>query len=167
MMLRRNILLFPVLLVCAYGQGTTGSHTVTQNYSFPPTGLASSETAQLNVLNVAQASTTTNATAPSCTGTITFTNAAGTAVGSAISFTTSGAKIFSQQLAFSELGSAANRGEFVAAVQLTTTFPSKATCSPVFSLETFDSSTGATHIFLGNSAASATLRPFNDFSVDR
>jgi hypothetical protein len=63
-----------------------------------------------------------------------------------------------------ELGLTGNRGEFVVAVQVTTTFPSKAPCSPVFSLETFDSATGATHIFLGNAVAA---RPVNDFPFDR
>jgi hypothetical protein len=167
-MFRRSILLVPVLLVCAYGQGTTGSRTLTQNYLFPPIGLASSETAQVNVLNIAPASaaanaTAGNATAPSCTGTITFANAAGTAIGSAVSFATAGTQIFSKQLAFSELGVTGMRGEFVASVQATTAFPSKAPCSLVFSLETFDDATGATHIFLGNAASAQRLpvQPLN------
>jgi hypothetical protein len=156
----RSGLLLPVLIACAYGQGSTGTSTVTRDYSFPPTGLGSSETAQVNVLNIAPASTSANATAPSCTGTISFANAAGKATtgnSSPVSFTTTGSQIFSTQLTFAELGASGSRGEFVATVALTSTVPSKAPCSLVFSLETFDNSTYATHIFLGNSAANSSL----------
>jgi len=166
-MFRRSILLVPSLMACAYGQGMSGSYTSMQNYSFPPTGLASSETAQVNVLNIAQASTAANATAPSCTGTITFANAAGSAIGSAISFTTTGSQIYSKQLAFSDLSASGNRGEFVATVQVSTTFPPKTPCAAAFSLETFDSSTGATHIFLSNPAVAAIARPVVEFPFSR
>jgi hypothetical protein len=155
-MFRRSVLLIPALLACAYGQGTTATRTVTQNFSFPPTGLASSETAQVNVANIAPASTAANATAPSCAGTITFANAVGTSIGSAVSFTTAGSQIFSKQLTFNELDLTGIRGEFVATIQLTTTLPSKTPCAPVFSLETFDTASGVTHIFQGNAAALAT-----------
>jgi len=155
----RTALLVPVVFACAYGQGTTGAATFTRSYSFPPTGLASTETAQVNVVNIAVASTAANAVAPSCTGNIIFTNAGGTAIGSAITFTTTGSQISSTTLAFSALGAKGNRGEFIASVQETTTVPAKAPCSLVFSLETFDNSTGATHIFLGNSGASAGPQP--------
>jgi hypothetical protein len=160
-MFRRGILLIPALLACAYAQGTTATRTVTQNFSFPPAGLASSETAQVNVANIAPASTGANAVAPACTGTITFANAAGATLGSAVSFTTTSNQIFSKQLAFNELDLTGIRGEFVATVQITTTFPSKTPCAPVLSLETFDSSTGATHIFQGNSASLSPPRAIN------
>jgi hypothetical protein len=150
-MFNRTALFVPVLLACAYGQGTTATAIITRNYSFPPTGLSSSETAQVNVMNTAPASSTA---ASSCAGTITFGNAAGTEIGSAVPFNVTGAQIFSTQLAFSKLGMTANRGEFAVALQVTTSIPATTPCSLVFSLETFDNSTGATHIFLGNSAAS-------------
>ena len=64
-----------VLAGCALGQGTTtGSSTVTRDYAFPPVGLANSETAQVNLVNIAPASTTTGATAPACTGTCSIFN---------------------------------------------------------------------------------------------
>lgn len=108
----------------------------------------------MNVLNIAAASRNTNATAPSCAGIIMFTNSAGAAIGSE-PFTTTGSQIFSIQLAFGKLGATGNRGDFVASVQLTTAIPAKAPCSLVFSLETFDNTSGDTHIFFGDSAATA------------
>ncbi len=150
----RNLLFTPVLAVCAFGQGSTGSASFTRDFSFPPVGLASSETAQINLVNIATMSMNANAVAPSCAGTITFTGAGGTTIGSPVPFTTTGAQISSTQLAFSKLGATGNRGEFVASIQATTTIPAKAPCSLVFSLETFDNTTGATHVFLQNSVAS-------------
>lgn len=140
---------------CLFGQGTTTSSTITRNYSFPPVGLGSSETAQVNVVNIAIASTAANATAPSCPGTITFTNAAGKSVGST-SFTTTGNQITSAQLTFSTLATSGNRAEFIATVQQTVTIPTTAPCSLVFSLETYSNSTYQTDVFLGNSSASMT-----------
>ena len=153
----KGLFLTCIFAATGFGQGTTTTSSFTQNYNFPPVGLASSETAQVNIVNIAKASTTAGATAPACAGTITFTNAAGTAIGNAVSFTTTGSEVFSTSLNFSQVGASGVRGEFVASVQLTSTVPSKAPCSLVFSLETFDTSTGATHVLLGNSAAGGGL----------
>ena len=148
----RSLFLMCTFAACALAQGSTGTSTITRNYSFPPVGLASSETAQVNVVNIAQASTAAGATAPACTGTVTFTDAGGTTVGKAASFTTTGSQVSSTQLTAAELGVTGARAEFVASVQSTSSIPSKAPCALVFSLETFDSSTGVTHVYLGNSA---------------
>ena len=122
-------------------------------------GLASTETAQINLVNIAPVSTTATAEAPACTGTVTFTNAGGTVIGKAASFTTTAAQVTSVQLTFSQLqlASADVRGEFVASVQLTHSPTTTAACSLVFSLETFDSTTGVTHVYLGNSATGTVL----------
>jgi hypothetical protein len=145
-----------VLAGCAFGQGTTTS-TVTRDYYFPPVGLASSETAQLNLVNIAPASTTAGATAPACTGTVTFASASGKTIGTPVTFTTTGSQVTSMQLTFSQLDASGTRGEFLASVQLTTTFPPAAPCSLVFSLETFDNSSGVTHVYLGNSSTGTAL----------
>jgi hypothetical protein len=142
---------------CAFGQGTTTASTVSRDYAFPPVGLASSETAQVNLVNIAPASTASGATAPACTGTITFTNASGKTIGTPTSFTTTGSQVSSTQLAFSQLAASGTRGEFLATVQLTTAFPPVAACSLVFSLETFDNSSGVTHVYLGNSSTGTVL----------
>jgi hypothetical protein len=79
-MLRRGVSWVPVSHASAYGQGTAHSGTITRNNSFPPAGRITSEVAQ-SVRNIAQASTTANNTAPSCSETITCVDEAGTGAG--------------------------------------------------------------------------------------
>jgi hypothetical protein len=155
----RSLFLTCVFVTCAFGQGSTTTSTFTRDYNFPPVGLASSETAQVNIVNIAQASTAAGATAPSCTGTITFADASGKTIGMPASFSTTGSQVSSTPLMFSQLQLPAGdtRGEFVASVQLTVSFPEKAACSLVFSLETFDSMSGVTHVYLGNSSTGTAL----------
>jgi hypothetical protein len=148
-----------LFLLCAFACGAlaqTLTFNVARDYNFPPVGLSSSETAQVNLVNLAIAPIPSGATA--CSGTITFTNASGTTIGKPTSFATAGSQVFSTQLTFSQLGLAASdtRGEFVASVQVTTAF-SPAACSLVFSLETFDTASGATHVYLGNAATGTAL----------
>lgn len=152
-----SLLLTCAFATCAFSQGTTATATFTRDYSFPPVGLASSETAQVNILNVALASASANSTAPACTGTVTFVNASGKTIGTPASFTTTGSAIFSTQLTFSQLSATGTRGEFTASVQLSNALPAKAPCSLVFSLETFDDATGATHVYLGSSGIGPVL----------
>ena len=104
-MLRRSVLLIPVLLACADGQGSIQSGTIqpatiSKKYSLRPTGLASSETAQVNLFNIAQRPRPRMLPAPSCSGKIILANAAGTSVGSA-PFTTTCAEIVSTPVTFS------------------------------------------------------------------
>ncbi|HTR36386.1 MAG TPA: hypothetical protein VMH80_10815 [Bryobacteraceae bacterium] len=164
-MIIRCLVLACTFATCALAQGSAGTTlTFTRDYHFPPVGLASSETAQLNLVNVA---TSSGPLAPACTGTLTFTNAGGKAIGSPVNFTTSGSQILSTQLTFAELAPSGTRGEFTASVQLTYSAESKTPttgpCSLVVSLETFDTSTGVTHVYLGSSVGGITtpiLSPF-------
>jgi hypothetical protein len=158
-MFTRSLIFLPVLLAGAFGQQIPGGPMVTvfRGFMFPPVGLAASETAQLNIVNMAPASSVASASAPSCSGTITFTNASGATIGSAINFTTTGSQIFSTELSFAKLAATGTRAEFVAAVQLSAQTQPITPCSPAFSLETFDSTSGVTHVFLGNS--SSVLHP--------
>ena len=144
----------------AFGQGApTAPTTATRDFSFPPVGLASSETAQLNLVNIAPVPTATGAAAPSCTGTITFADASGKTIGTPANFTTTGSQVSSTQLPFSQLPvpTSGSRAEFVANVQLTLSFPEKAPCALTFSLETFDTTSGVTHVYLGNSSTGTAL----------
>jgi hypothetical protein len=137
-------------LVAAQGTGTIA--TLTRDSVFPPVGLASTETIQINVLNSATSPST--GTAASCTGTITFSSATGASIAPATPYTVAGGQVFSAKISYSSAG-LTGRAEIVGSIQSTTTIPSKAPCSLVFSLETFDTSSGVTHIFLGNATASA------------
>jgi hypothetical protein len=132
------------------------------SYNSPPVGLAYTETLQVNVTNRPSAAATytglptttiiTVPTAESCTGTISFTNAAGTTIGKPVPFTVTTGQIFSAPLPFATTGFSGIRGEVVASVQGTTTIPSTNPstnlCSLSISLETFDTNTGVTHVFL-------------------
>src|SRR5271168_2480969 len=92
---------------------TTGTRTI----NLPPAGLGSTETARINVVNVATDSST--GTAASCTGSISFLNSAGTAIGSATSFTVTSGQISSASLPFSSAGVSGIRGEIRGEIQLT------------------------------------------------
>lgn len=143
----------------AFGQTAVN---FTRDYNFPPVGLASTETAQINVVNIASTSVSATAAtseAPACTGTVTFTNASGAVIGKPTTFATTGSQVTSVQLMFKDLQLASTdvRGEFVASVQLMHSVPAAAPCSLIFSLETFDTSTGVTHVYLGNAATGTAL----------
>jgi hypothetical protein len=126
------------------------STTFTHDSRFPPVGLGSTETMQINVLNNATASS--SGTAASCTGTITFTSATGTVIGAATSFTVTSGEVFSASLPFSKAGASGTRTEIVGSIQLTVSTSSATPCALAGSLETFDTSTGATHVFVGGSS---------------
>ena len=145
---------------CVLRVGPNIHRRATRDYNFPPVGLASTETAQVNLLNLATAASTatgTTAAAPACTGTITFANSSGKTIGSATSFTTTGSQIFSTELTFSQLAATGTRGEFTASVQLTSSATvARTPCSLDVSLEAFDTTTGATHVYLGNPGLSSS-----------
>ena len=134
---------------CALAQTTTTSSTSTVTSTSAPIGLASSETLQVNVVNIATAAS--SGTAASCTGTIGFVNSSGTAIGSATSFTVTSGQIFSASLPFSKVGASGTRTEIRGVVTLTVTSGSGAVpCELRSSLESYDTATGVTHIYLAN-----------------
>jgi hypothetical protein len=132
---------------------TTTTTTPSRSFSFSPAGLASSETAQVNVANLANASS--NGTAASCNGSISFLNASGAVIGTATSFTATSGQIFSATLPFSRSGGTSVRTEIRGLVTLTSSSTANAPCSLASSFETFDTTTGATHIYLDNGLESA------------
>ena len=100
-------------MLCLFAQtSTTGTRTIT----LPPAGLGSTETAQINIVNVAANSST--GTAASCTGTISFLNSAGSTMGSATAFTLSSGQLTSASLPFSSAGLSGVRGEIRAQIAL-------------------------------------------------
>jgi len=137
----------------ASAQTTTTPSTVTRQSSFPPAGLASSETMQVNVANIATASP--SGTAASCTGTISFINSSGTTIGTAASFTLASGHGSSASLPYSQAGAGGTRAEIRGVVAVTATPGSGVPCALVSSLETYDTSTGVTHVFLAGPAEPA------------
>ena len=137
----------------ATAQSAPTAAPATRLINFPPAGLAFGETMQVNLLN--QAANPAIGTAASCTGTVSFLDASGKELAkSGGNFTVAAGAIQSISL----LGTAVNasmgsRAEIHAVVSLT--IARGTPCSLVESLETFDSSTGATHVFLTGPAASA------------
>ena len=132
-----------VLAAAALAQTTTDATTTTTTYTTTqasvPFGLAPSETAQVNLVNTASASP--SGTAASCTGTIAFFNSSDTEVGSS-AFTIASGHIAS---ATTTSGGSA-RVEIRAVVTLTGT--SGVPCQLDGSIETYDTQTGVTHLFL-------------------
>jgi hypothetical protein len=128
------------LSVTLSAQTSTSSSTIT--HALPPVGLAATETLQINLLNTAAASS--SGTAASCTGSVSFANATGTAIGSATSFTISSGEVVSVTLPFAKSGLTA-RGEIVPSFTLTIT--SGTPCALSTSLETYDTSSGVTHVY--------------------
>jgi hypothetical protein len=148
-----------VASACAFAQGSVGSSstTITTNYVFPPLGLAPSETVAVSLVNIAPVPTSATAPTPSCTGTVTFASSAGAIIGKANPFTVASGQIMTITLTATEASISASRGSILASVQQTTTRPSSAPCSLVYSLQTYDTGSGVTHLFLGN--ASTAVEP--------
>jgi hypothetical protein len=119
---------------------TTATYTTTQ--ASVPFGLAATETAQVNLINTA--SNSSSGTIASCTGTVAFYNSSNTQVGSSTPFT-----IASEHIASASLAGSAPRAEIRAVVTFTTT--SSVPCQLDSSIETYDTSTGVTHLFLPQS----------------
>jgi len=121
----------------------------TRDINYLPVGLASSETMQVNVVNLAANSS--NGTMASCTGSISFFNAAGTAIGTASSFTVTAGATSSVTLTLLKAGITGVRAEIRAVVHATTMIGHNAApCSLGSSLETFDSTLGVTHVYVSN-----------------
>lgn len=137
---------------------TTTSGTVTETSNTPAIGLASSETAQINVINTA--SNASNGTAASCTGSVTFLNAIGAAIGSASPFTAAAGAIVSVSLPFGKSGATGTRTEIRATISQTLTLNSGAPCHLQVTLETYDTSTGVTHVYLPNAVTNVAIPLF-------
>jgi hypothetical protein len=152
MFLRRTTLTFLATAIAAMGQTTTTT-TTTRDTTIGPVGVGSTETIQINVANLA--SNAASGTAASCAGSITFNNSSGAAIGTSTSFTVTAGQIFSAPLPFAKISTSNARTEVIGVIALTTTSTSEAPCELHYSLETYDSTTGVTHVYLSGAAAEA------------
>jgi hypothetical protein len=141
--IRAVVLLAAVTVFGALAQTTSTTASSTRDLGL--TGLAATETAQVFVVNTAQASS--SGTAASCVGSLSFTNAAGTAIGTATSFTLGTGQSASAALPYAQAGQS-GRAEIRAQLTLTRTPGSNTPCQLRTLFETFDTTTGATHVHL-------------------
>ena len=163
MCIRRFVLslLFVGLLTgTALAQDAALPLSLSRTVNLPVVGLASSETAQVNVVNLASSAQPVNSggTAPSggntasCTGAITFYDISGSTVTSSASFTIGTGQIFSATLPYSLIStsststSASSRTAIRAVVTTTGTASLSSPCSLAANIETFDTATGVTHV---------------------
>jgi hypothetical protein len=144
MFFRKCMLPLTAILITFSASAQTTTTSATRSFDFPPVGLASSETMQINVANSATASS--SGAAASCTGTISFTTSGGTAIGTAASFTVTSGEIYSATLPFTKTSATGIRVEIVGVISVTTT--SGTPCALRTSLETFDTDSGDTHVYL-------------------
>jgi hypothetical protein len=150
MFLRRISLTFIVAAIAGMAQTTTTT-TTTRDTTIGPVGVGSTETIQINVANLA--ANASNGAAASCTGSVTFNNSTGSPIGTSTSFTLTADQISSVALPFAKIGGTA-RTEVIGVIAMTTTMTSTsaAPCELRYSLETYDTSTGATHVYVSNAA---------------
>jgi hypothetical protein len=152
MIFRRQLLTLALAAAGAalgMAQTNTTTNPVTRQSSFPVVGLASTETVQVNVVNNAAA--TASGTAASCTGTISFLNATGNTIGTATSFTVGSGQIFSAALPFTGTGATSGSRTLIRGVVAVTFTPgSGVPCRLASTLETFDTTTGVTHVHLND-----------------
>ena len=143
--------------IAAYGQNPA------QTIVLPPVELTPNETAQINVVSSAR-------NYPgwtfwdTCQVSVTFYGAGGSAVGTPVTFTVGkGAEITSVQMPYASTGAKGSVAPVTARIALTPDAASGSTLSPpippctvAFSLQTFDTATGATHAFVSGQAALAS-----------
>jgi hypothetical protein len=135
--------------LAAWGQmtATTTIITSTLTQTSGPLGLGSTETLRVDLTNTATAVAPTNsATAASCTGSVSFLNSSGATIGTATPFTVAAGATSPVSLAFVNAGFTGNRGELRVVISLTRT--SGVPCQLETSISTFDTSSGATHLFV-------------------
>ncbi len=145
-MIRRLLFLGVGLLASTalFAQTIATPNTATVTQSLPPFGLGSTETARLDLTNLASASS--GGTSASCTGTVSFVNAAGATIGTATPYTVTSGQTSSISLAFTSAGFSGSRGELRAVIAATRT--AGVPCQLHVSLQTFDTSSGATHLYV-------------------
>jgi len=119
---------------------TTSQRTV----NLPVVGLASSETAQVNVASPGFTGVT-NAPFPTpCTGTITFYDGSGAAIGSPASFSITLAQVASASVPYSDVPGTSGNSRTIVRARVTT----NSGCSVTANIETFDAATGVTHVHI-------------------
>ncbi len=162
---RRFVLVLIAASLCtgaAVAQPVSSGSMIPRVVNLPVVNLASSETAQINIVNLAPYFTSASGTltasiTASCTGAITFYGATGIAIAPATSFTAGSGQIFSTSLPYADISQnnvvSANGGRtpIRAVVTITQTVGSGVPCTLASSLETYDTATGVTNVHIDGS----------------
>jgi hypothetical protein len=136
--------------------------TPTRTVDLPVVGLASSETAQVNVASPGFTGISDAPLPSPCTGTIAFYNASGAAIGSSTSFSITLAQVFSASVPYSAVvpGDPPPTGNGRTTIRAIVT--TSAACAVIANIETFDTATGVTHVHVeGNATVGIFPNPFN------
>lgn len=135
--------------LAAFGAEATPPLMRTSTYNFAPVGLGSTETLQVNIANLASnptlASNPAMGSPASCTASVAFLNASGAAIGTATSVTATAGETQSVKLTSTQAGTGTH-GEVRVVITLTEAVG--VPCSAVYTVETYDSSSGATHLYV-------------------
>ena len=132
-----------------FGQSTVSAPIVfTRSANFGPVGVGSTETLQVTVLNNA-----TNilplasliATPGPCAGSVSLFDASGKQIGSAASFSVAAGDMQSLKFGFGQLATSGSRVELRGTISITPSTP--AFCPLSYAVETFDTSSGSTHLY--------------------
>jgi hypothetical protein len=144
-----------VLTGSAFAQLPT-SFTRTSDYTFPLVGLAASETIQVNLINLA--ANPTNGNKSSCTGTVTFSTASqGTVIGGVTNFTLAADAVASITPSIANNVILAGASRVLIRTVVATTQTSGVPCSLAYTLNTFDTTSGVTHVFLVGASPAVPL----------
>jgi len=155
MSIRTTLLVFSTIVWVSSAAAQTTNNT--REFNFPAIAFGSTETLEVNVINVA--SNSNGGTAASCTGSIVFRNAAGATIGNPSAFTLTSGQISSARLPYASATSTGGRAAIRAAVQVTVPSATpRPPCSLQSSLELFDTATNATHVYLGGVGLSTAGR---------
>jgi hypothetical protein len=158
-MFLRNVIA-SVVISCLIAVGAMAQTTITTTTTreFALIGLGSTETAQINVLNLATTSLT--GASASCAGTIAFLNTSGATIGTSTSFTLATGQISSAILPFASAGAGLGKVHTVVRGEITLNQTSRVPCRLVSSLEVYDTNSGVTHSTSGVGAL-ATVGPIS------
>jgi hypothetical protein len=180
MHLRRFVLLLIAVSAwtgAALAQQPSASSVISRIVNLPLVNLVSSETAEVNVVNLAPSvmSVTPGAlpaegSLASCKGAITFYTSAGASIGSGTPFTIGTSQIFSASLPYSAIPqndlvvSSTGRTPVRAVVTINWTVGT-GPCSLASNIETYDTSTGVTNVHVegGQAAFPEILQTLNPF----
>jgi len=155
MSIRTLLILLSTTICLSTAEAQTATNN-TREFDFQAVGFGSGETLEVNAINIA--ANTSSGTAASCTGSIVFRNTAGTTIGAPTAFTLTAGQSLSAHLPFASPASTGSRVLVRPQVQVTVPAAPRPPCALQLSVEIIDSTTNATHVFVGGGTLSTNGR---------